>query len=112
MAVAFVGVGSSIFHPEASRMAYVASGGKRAWPQIGVPTGRECRLRAGSAAGRIDHRAIGAGHRISLFSLLPLIAMVVLWRVGKWYLRMMAMRTHRRHASPKVARASRPRRSR
>src|SRR5690606_38762560 len=29
VAVAFVGAGSSVFHPEASRMAYVASGGRR-----------------------------------------------------------------------------------
>lgn len=101
VAVALVGVGSSIFHPEASRMAYVASGGKRVLAQSVFQLGGN----AGSALGPLLAAAIivPLGQtRISLFSLLPLVAMFVLWRVGKWYLRMMALRTHRQARKPVV----------
>jgi len=109
MAVALVGVGSSIFHPEASRMAYVASGGKRALAQSVFQLGGN----AGSALGPLLAAAVivPLGQtKISWFSLLPLIAMVVLWRVGRWYLRMMTLRTHRQARQPKVERVPIPRR--
>lgn len=108
MAVALVGIGSSIFHPEASRMAYVASGGKRALAQSVFQLGGN----AGSALGPLLAAAIivPLGQtKISWFSLLPLIAMVVLWRVGRWYLRMMALRTHRQARQPVVPRTPVPR---
>lgn len=107
VAVALVGVGSSIFHPEASRMAYVASGGKRVLAQSVFQLGGN----AGSALGPLLAAAIivPLGQtRISLFSLLPLVAMFVLWRVGKWYLRMMALRTHRLARQPVVQRTPIP----
>lgn len=107
MAVALVGIGSSIFHPEASRMAYVASGGKRALAQSVFQLGGN----AGAALGPLLAAAIIVPlgqSRISLFALLPLIAMIVLWRVGKWYLRMMALRTHRQARQPAVSRAPIP----
>src|SRR5690606_21969881 len=47
IAVAFVGAGSSVFHPEASRMAYVASGGRRGFAQSLFQVGGN----AGSAIG-------------------------------------------------------------
>jgi MFS transporter, FSR family, fosmidomycin resistance protein len=109
MAVALVGIGSSIFHPEASRMAYVASGGKRALAQSVFQLGGN----AGSALGPLLAAAVIVPlgqSRISWFSLLPLIAMVVLWRVGRWYLRMMALRTHRQARQPVVPRTPVPRR--
>ena len=108
MAVGLVGIGSSIFHPEASRMAYVASGGKRALAQSVFQLGGN----AGSALGPLLAAAIivPLGQtKISWFSLLPLIAMVVLWRVGRWYLRMMALRTHRQARQPVVQRKPVPR---
>ncbi|MBL7954041.1 MAG: MFS transporter [Flavobacteriales bacterium] len=109
MAVALVGIGSSIFHPEASRMAYVASGGKRALAQSVFQLGGN----AGSALGPLLAAAVIVPlgqSRISWFSLLPLIAMVVLWRVGRWYLRMMALRDHRQARQPVVPRTPVPRR--
>jgi len=103
MAVALVGIGSSIFHPEASRMAYVASGGKRALAQSVFQLGGN----AGSALGPLLAAAVivplGQA-KISWFSLLPLIAMVVLWRVGRWYLRMTALRNHRLARQPRIER--------
>lgn len=99
IAVALVGVGSSIFHPEASRMAYVASGGKRALAQSVFQLGGN----TGSALGPLLAAAIivplGKGH-VAWFVLVPLIAMVVLWRVGRWYLRMIAIRSHRQARRP------------
>lgn len=108
VAVALVGVGSSIFHPEASRMAFVASGGKRALAQSVFQLGGNM----GSALGPLLAAAIIVPlgqSRISMFSLLPLVAIVVLWRVGKWYLRMMALRTHRQARQPAVQRRPVPR---
>jgi FSR family fosmidomycin resistance protein-like MFS transporter len=91
-------------------MAYVASGGKRALAQSVFQLGGN----AGSALGPLLAAAIivplGQG-RISLFAVLPLIAMVVLWRVGRWYLRMTALRQHRLARLPKVERTPVPRRT-
>src|SRR5450432_98526 len=47
VAVSFVGIGSSVFHPESSRVAYLASGGKRGLAQSIFQLGGN----AGSAAG-------------------------------------------------------------
>jgi FSR family fosmidomycin resistance protein-like MFS transporter len=108
-AVAFVGVGSSIFHPEASRMAYMASGGRRALSQSVFQLGGN----AGSALGPLLAALIivPLGQAtVGWFVVLPLIAMVVLWRVGRWYLRIMAIHAHRGPRNPKVANSSLPRR--
>ena len=108
IAVGLVGVGSSIFHPEASRMAYVASGGKRALAQSVFQLGGN----AGSALGPLLAAAIivpfGKG-LVAWFVVLPLIAMLVLWRVGRWYLRMIAIRTHRQARRPVAQQARLPR---
>ena len=83
-AAALVGVGSSVFHPEASRMARVASGGKHGFAQSLFQVGGN----AGSALG--PHLAAfvvvprGQG-RIAWFSVAAVLAMVVLFRVGRWY---------------------------
>lgn len=108
-AVAFVGVGSSIFHPEASRMAYMAAGGRRALAQSVFQLGGN----AGSALGPLLAALIivPLGQAtVGWFVVLPLIAMVVLWRVGRWYLRVMAIQAHRRSRTPEVVRTSLPKR--
>jgi len=107
-AVAFVGVGSSIFHPEASRMAYMASGGRRALSQSVFQLGGN----AGSALGPLLAALIIVPQgqaTVGWFVVLPLIAMVVLWRVGRWYLRIMAIHAHRGPRNPKVGHSSLPR---
>lgn len=108
-AVAFVGVGSSIFHPEASRMAYMAAGGRRALAQSVFQLGGN----AGSALGPLLAALIivPLGQAtVGWFVVLPLIAMVVLWRVGRWYLRVIAIQAHRRSRTPEVVRTSLPKR--
>ncbi len=81
-----IGIGSSIFHPESSRVAYLASGGKRGTAQSIFQVGGN----AGSSLGPLLAAVIivpyGKGN-IRWFSLLALIAMMVLTKVGAWYKR-------------------------
>lgn len=81
---ALVGVGSSVFHPEASRVARLASGGKHGFAQSLFQVGGN----AGSAIGPL----LAAGvvvpwgqASIALFSIVALVAMSVLYFVGRWY---------------------------
>ncbi len=107
--VALVGVGSSIFHPEASRMAYVASGGRRALAQSVFQLGGN----TGTALGPLLAAAVvvplGQAY-VGWFGLIPLIAMWLLWRVGRWYLRMMVIRAHRAAKTPSTPAKKLPRR--
>ncbi|PSR52516.1 MFS transporter [Adhaeribacter arboris] len=83
LAVGLVGVGSSIFHPEASRMAHLASGGRRGMAQSLFQLGGN----AGSSLGPILAALIivpyGQGN-LGWFSLAALLAMLVLGWVGNW----------------------------
>ena len=82
--VALIGIGSSIFHPEASKVAYMASGGKRGLAQSIFQVGGN----AGSSLGPLLAALIivPLGQRIiGWFAVLPLIAMGVLIFVGRWY---------------------------
>jgi MFS transporter, FSR family, fosmidomycin resistance protein len=84
VAVALVGVGSSIFHPEASRLAYLASGGRRGMAQSIFQLGGN----AGAALGPLLAAQIIAPYgqsRIIWFCLIALLAMIVLIRTGAWY---------------------------
>jgi FSR family fosmidomycin resistance protein-like MFS transporter len=83
-AAAFVGSGSSIFHPESSRVARMASGGKFGLAQSIFQVGGN----AGTALGPLLTAWIvlpnGRGS-VGWFSLVALLAMAVLWGVGRWY---------------------------
>ncbi|WP_129713951.1 MFS transporter [Pedobacter sp. SYP-B3415] len=84
MSVAFVGIGSSIFHPEASRMAHAASGGKRGLAQSLFQLGGN----AGSSLGPLLAAWIIVPNgqvSIAWFSLIALLAILVLRWVGGWY---------------------------
>lgn len=82
--VALVGVGSSVFHPESSRMAHMASGGRAGMAQSLFQVGGN----TGTAIGPLLAAAIvvpfGQPH-IAWFSLLALAGIYVLFRVGNWY---------------------------
>lgn len=83
MAVALIGTGSSIFHPESSKIAYMASGGRRGWAQSIFQVGGN----TGSAIGPLLAAVIvveyGRSHAV-YFGILALIAIFVLLHVGKW----------------------------
>ena len=84
MAVAMVGVGSSVFHPESSRVARMASGGQHGLAQSIFQVGGNF----GTSLGPLlaAYIVVPAGQRsIAWFSVAALIAMLVLARVGSWY---------------------------
>ena len=84
LAAAFIGTGSAVFHPEASRVARLASGGRYGLAQSIFQVGGNLGGAIGPllAAFIILPRGQGA---IAWFSLLALLAMFVLARVGVWY---------------------------
>ncbi len=84
LAATLVGAGSAVFHPEASRVARMASGGRHGLAQSLFQVGGN----AGSALGPILAALIvipkGQGS-IGWFSAVALLAMVVLVAVGNWH---------------------------
>ncbi|MFH0727148.1 MAG: MFS transporter [Pseudomonadota bacterium] len=86
IAAAMVGTGSSVFHPESSRVARMASGGRYGLAQSIFQVGGN----AGTATGPLLAAVIIIPHgraSIAWFSLVALLAMLVLWQVGGWYKR-------------------------
>ena len=82
--VALVGTGSSIFHPEASRMAHAASGGKKGLAQSVFQLGGNF----GSSIGPLLAAWIivpKGQFSVIWFSVIALLAIMVLSHVGKWY---------------------------
>jgi MFS transporter, FSR family, fosmidomycin resistance protein len=83
-AAALVGMGSSVFHPEASRLARMASGGRHGFAQSIFQVGGN----AGTSLGPLLAALIivPRGQRsVGWFSLLALLAIIVLSNVGHWY---------------------------
>ncbi len=83
-AVGLVGMGSSIFHPESSRVARMASAGQYGLAQSIFQVGGN----AGTAAGPLLAALIvipHGRHSLAWFSLVALLAILILWRVGGWY---------------------------
>ena len=95
VSVAMIGVGSSIFHPEASKVAYMAAGAKRGLAQSIFQVGGN----AGSALGPLLAALIvvpRGQQNVQWFSILAIIAIFVLYRVGKWYSDHLAQRASRK----------------
>ncbi|MBO1540744.1 MFS transporter [Pseudomonas sp. OA65] len=84
LAAALIGIGSSTFHPEASRVARLASGGRYGLAQSTFQVGGN----AGSAFGPLLAAAIiipyGQGN-VAWFGLFALFALYVLYRISRWY---------------------------
>ena len=86
LAAALVGIGSAVFHPEASRVARLASGGRHGLAQSLFQVGGNI----GSSLGPIlaAFIVIPRGQSsIAWFSSAALLAMTVLFGVGNWYRR-------------------------
>ncbi len=84
VAVALVGMGSSVFHPESSRVARMASGGRHGLAQSVFQVGGN----TGAATGPLLAAFIvlpGGQRSIAWFSAAALVAIGVLARVGDWY---------------------------
>ncbi|HML18181.1 MAG TPA: MFS transporter [Bryobacteraceae bacterium] len=103
VAVALVGVGSSVFHPESSRVARMASGGQHGLAQSLFQVGGN----AGSAFGPLlaAFIVLPYGQRsIAWFSIIALVAMLLLTQIGHWYKqRVVFKKTQSRHAAAAVA---------
>ncbi|UFH46530.1 MFS transporter [Flavobacterium galactosidilyticum] len=84
VSVVLVGIGSSIFHPEASRISFLASGGRRGLAQSIFQLGGN----AGTALGPLLVALIvvpNAQHYIIWFLAAAIIGLVVLSRIALWY---------------------------
>jgi FSR family fosmidomycin resistance protein-like MFS transporter len=84
VAAVLIGLGSSVFHPEASRVAHMASGGRHGFAQSIFQVGGNL----GSSLGPLLAALIlvpGKQYRVLWFSFLAFIGIVVLTRVGHWY---------------------------
>lgn len=84
IAVAFVGVGSSVLHPESSKVARMASGGAKGMAQSIFQIGGN----VGRALGPVLVALIVVPHgqgSISWFGLLAVVAVCILAKIGKWY---------------------------
>ena len=95
-AAALIGIGSSVFHPESSRVARMASGGRHGLAQSVFQVGGNL----GSAAGPLLAAFIVLPHgqsSVAWFSVVALFAMLVLVNVGHWY---------KSHGIPRLARAT------
>jgi len=84
LSVAFIGIGSSVFHPEASRVAYMASGGKRGLAQSIFQLGGNFGSSLGPLLAALIIVPFGR-ISVSWFSVLALIAIGVLYKIGQWY---------------------------
>ena len=93
MGAAMVGIGSSIFHPESSRVARLASGGRHGLAQSVFQVGGNF----GSAIGPLLAAFIvlpnGRGS-VAWFCVAAIAGMIILYRVGNWY---------RTHATQRLA---------
>lgn len=88
LAAGLVGVGSAVFHPESSRMARLASGGRHGMAQSLFQVGGN----AGTALGPLLAAWIIVPHgqrHILWFSFVAAAGMVILAKVGGWYQRRM-----------------------
>jgi MFS transporter, FSR family, fosmidomycin resistance protein len=84
VAAAMIGMGSAIFHPESSRMARLASGGRHGFAQSLFQVGGN----AGSSLGPLLAAWIIAPygrHYILWFTVIAFAGMIILSRVGAWY---------------------------
>lgn len=84
MAATVVGLGSAVFHPTASRVAQMASGGKKSLAQSIFQVGGN----GGSAVGPLLAALIilpYGQHAIAWFALAALLAAVIMIRLGAWY---------------------------
>ncbi|MBK5297332.1 MAG: MFS transporter [Vicinamibacteria bacterium] len=86
VAAALIGIGSAVFHPESSRIARLASGGRHGLAQSLFQVGGN----AGSAIGPLMAALIvlPRGQRsLMWFAVAPIVAIGLLFRVGDWYRR-------------------------
>ncbi len=91
VAVSVIGCGSAIFHPEASRVVQMGSGGKKSLAQAIFQVGGN----GGSALGPLMAAAIVlpyGQHAVGWMALAAMLASIILVRVGAWYSLLLAQK--------------------
>lgn len=103
VSVALVGIGSAIFHPEASRLAYMAAGGRHGMAQSLFQVGGNAGSSLGPLLAALIIVPFGQFY-IIWFSPAALLAIVVMLRISKWY----QQNTHRIKPKKKALALDRP----
>jgi len=102
VSVAFVGIGSSIFHPEASRVAYLGSGGKRGLAQSIFQLGGN----SGSAIGPLLVALVVAPFgqsNIIWFVIVGFLGIIILSRIALWYQNHLSLRAAKKIVTEDLA---------
>ncbi len=95
ISVILVGIGSSIFHPEASRISFLASGGKRGLAQSVFQLGGN----AGTAIGPLLVALLvvpNSQRYILFFVIIAALALLVLGRIARWYANHLTLRAKKK----------------
>lgn len=101
-AAALIGTGSAVFHPEAARVARMASGGKYGMAQSVFQVGGNLGSAVGPLLAAVIVTARGRGS-IAWFSLVALLAIGILTVIGSWYKAHVAARSGRGTAAARSA---------
>jgi len=107
LAVGLVGTGSAVFHPESSRVARMASAGQYGLAQSIFQVGGN----GGTAVGPLLAALIilpQGRQSLAWFSLVALLAMFILWRVGGWYRQRQLQERRQPKTASRRAEKSRP----
>src|SRR6476620_8000302 len=83
-AAALIGMGSSVFHPESSRVARLASGGRHGMAQSVFQVGGNFGTALGTLLAAFIVLPFGQGS-LAWFSIVALVAMILLGGIGSWY---------------------------
>lgn len=100
VAVALIGCGSSVFHPESSRVARMASGGRYGFAQSVFQIGGNIGQALGPLLAAAVVLKLGRSH-VGWFGLAALLAIVILLQVSRWYSRHIDERVRKRQPDEK-----------
>ncbi|MGH8205874.1 MAG: MFS transporter [Steroidobacteraceae bacterium] len=100
LAVALIGCGSSVFHPESARVARMASGGRYGLAQSVFQVGGNIGQALGPLLAAVVVLKFGRSH-IGWFGLAALLAIVILLQVSRWYRGHIAQRARKRLSAEK-----------
>jgi FSR family fosmidomycin resistance protein-like MFS transporter len=84
IAASLVGLGSAVFHPESARIARLASGGRYGFAQSVFQLGGSFGTSMGPLLAALIVVPFGQPS-IAWFSSIAFLAIVILWRIGRWY---------------------------
>ncbi|KKZ83449.1 MFS transporter [Rhizobium phaseoli] len=96
LAASLIGFGSAVFHPESSRVARLASGGRHGFAQSFFQVGGNAGQAIGPLLAAFIVLPLGQ-HSVSWFAAIAMVGMIVLSWVGNWYM------GHRRQNASRAA---------